>query len=83
MKSAKTFGISLSQEPSAVIDAARVQAKKHDFDFQGDDKEGEFAGMGIKGLYTIDGKEMTITIAKKPMILPWGVIESSIKKFFA
>lgn len=82
MSNEKTFGINLSKDPAAVVKSARAQAAKHEFEFDGDENEGRFAGKGIQGLYTISGQEMKITIAKKPMLLPWAVIESAITKFF-
>lgn len=83
MSKAKTYTVTLSREPVAVIDKARKTAGKHGFDFSGDENSGQFAGKGLHGRYEIDGAVMSIVIDRKPLILPWGVIESSIKSFFA
>jgi len=82
MSRSKTYEITLTQEPVAVIERAREKATSSGVDFQGDENEGNFAGKGLLGTYRIAGPLLTITISKKPMILPWAMIESSIKSFF-
>lgn len=83
MSKAKTYTVVLSKTPESVIAKARKTASSNGFDFLGDETEGRFTGKGLHGRYRIDGAEMSITIDKKPLILPWGLIESSIKSFFA
>jgi hypothetical protein len=83
MSTGKTYRVALSKEPAVVIEQARAKASTNGVEFHGDETEGRFAGKGLQGTYRIEGSQLSLTIAKKPMILPWGVIESSIKSFFA
>jgi hypothetical protein len=83
MSKGKTYQFALSKNPAVVIESARKKASTNGVDFHGDESAGHFAGKGLQGSYRIEGTQLSLTIAKKPMILPWGVIESSIKSFFA
>ncbi|MBM4201169.1 MAG: hypothetical protein FJ189_07770 [Gammaproteobacteria bacterium] len=82
MSNLKTYKVLMSREPTAVVEKARRTANSNGFDFSGNETAGQFAGKGLQGSYRIDGTQISITIDKKPLILPWGVIESSIKSFF-
>jgi hypothetical protein len=82
MSKVKTYQVELSKEPVAVVEKARKTASSNGFEFAGDETGGRFAGKGLEGRYRIDGAQMSIMIDKKPLILPWGLIESSIKSFF-
>ncbi|WP_139559522.1 hypothetical protein [Methylotetracoccus oryzae] len=82
MSKIKTYQVALSKEPSVVIEKARKTAGSNGFEFAGDEMEGRFAGKGLQGRYRIEGAQMSIMIDKKPLILPWSLIESSIKSFF-
>jgi hypothetical protein len=81
MKS-KAYAIALSQDPAAVVQRARSEASSSGVAFDGDESEGQFAGKGIHGSYKIVGEQLTITITKKPLLYPWGMIERSIRSFF-
>ena len=83
MSKAKTYQVELSRTPAAVVEKARKVAGKNGFDFSGDETAGAFVGKGVHGRYRIDGVQMAITIERKPLIVPWSIIESSIKSFFA
>ncbi len=56
--------------------------------FQGDEDGGNFSGktpLGmIKGEYRcVSGRAITITITDKPFMLPYTVIESTIREYFS
>lgn len=82
MGKTKVFAIALAQDPAVVVQRARSQASSSAVAFQGDEREGQFAGRGIHGSYKVAGAQLTITIAKKPMLYPWAMIEKSIRGFF-
>lgn len=79
----KTFEFPLSQAPAAVVDKARKAAAGNGVKFEGDEQQGRFAGHGIEGSYTIQQALLTVQISHKPIIMPWSMIESSLRKFFA
>jgi hypothetical protein len=74
--------IPLHEDASQLLERAREAALKYGARVAGDGERGEFAGKGIHGAYAIDGGRLAITISKKPMLLPWSVIEKTVRKFF-
>lgn len=83
MSKTKTFAFPLSQEPDLVVAKARKAAAENGVRFDGDHQQGQFAGHGIEGFYSIGEAELTVQISRKPIIMPWSMIESSMRKFFA
>ncbi len=78
----RIFEIDLTEDPGQVIGRARIAAKKNSVDFEGTDHTGTFEGHGIKGQYSIDEGRIQIQIVKKPLIMPWTLIESTLRSFF-
>ncbi len=84
MSRTKTFAFQLSHEPAAVVEKARKAAAGNGVKFEGDVQQGRFSGHGIEGSYAIENARLlTIQISRKPIIMPWSMIESSMRKFFA
>jgi len=74
--------IQLQEDGSLVMQRVRETAKTYGAELEGNDDCGKFCGKGIHGTYAIKGDKLAISITKKPMILPWGVIEKTVQKFF-
>jgi len=72
----KSFEVKLTTDPDKVIAKARTVARDNGIQFEGD-------GHGIEGSYLILEDTLSIKIAKKPFIMPWAMIESTLRKFFA
>lgn len=83
MSRTKTFAFQLTHEASAVVEKARKAAAGNGVKFEGDDHQGRFAGHGIEGSYAIEDATLTVQISRKPIIMPWSMIETSMRKFFA
>ncbi len=79
----KSFQITLSTTPDVVIAKAKQTIEKNGVAFSGDVHSGSFSGNGIKGQYIVEGQILTITITEKPVAIPWMVVESIIRGFFA
>ena len=79
----KSFEVRLSRDPEQVIADARTAASQNGVRFEGDSQTGHFAGHGIEGSYLILDDTLSINISKKPFIMPWSMIESTVNKFFA
>lgn len=79
----KQFLITLTSDVHKVIDRFKATAQKNNFQFSGDDRLGQFSGKGIEGRYEINGNQLTITIEKKPLLIAWSLIESTVRDFFA
>ncbi len=78
----KVFTIHLTAPPEAVIAAAKIAAQKNGVAMEGDDTEGQFDGHGIKGSYAILDQILSVSITKKPLVMPWGMIEKTLTNFF-
>lgn len=83
MSKVRVFDIQLSHDPSRVIEKAREAAAGSGVRFDGNEQHGLFSGHGIEGSYAIQGALLRIQISRKPIIMPWSMIESSMRKFFA
>lgn len=79
----KQFAITLTSDAHEVVDRFKATAQKNNFQFSGNERLGQFSGKGIEGQYAIKGNLLTITIGKKPMLIPWSLIESTVRDFFA
>jgi hypothetical protein len=85
---AHTFKVALGEEISSVLKRVESAITGNGGTFQGDAEKGSFHGnsvMGpIRGEYcSLAGNEIRITITGKPFIVPYGMIESEIKKYFS
>ncbi|TSA05626.1 MAG: hypothetical protein D4R76_00420 [Methylococcus sp.] len=78
----KVFTIQLTAPPEAVIAAAKIAAQKNGVALEGDATQGQFDGHGIKGTYDILDQTLSVSIAKKPLVMPWGMIEKTLTNFF-
>ena len=79
----KKLKISLRHEASHAVARAKVAASKNGVDLNGDESAGTFSGRGIEGAYAVSGSVISITINRKPALVPWGMIEQRLKDFFA
>jgi hypothetical protein len=80
----KSFDIKLNADPADLLVKARELAKTNGILFEGDGSTGQFAGKGIEGTYLLKQEDMLcVSISKKPMILPWSLIETTMRKMFA
>jgi len=80
---AKYFEVELKETPEELIERTRNTASEEGLTFDGDASTGNISGHGFEGVYRITDGRVAITINKKPMVLPWFVIESKIKTFLA
>ncbi len=81
----RTFTHTVQSTPSELLNALKEElAKQGGIRFNGDKSSGTISGKGFAGEYSLtqgsDGTRLTLTITKKPFIVPWGMIESAIEK---
>jgi len=79
----KAFEVKLTSDPDEVIAKAKVAARENGVKFEGDSQMGHFSGHGIEGSYLILDDTLAIKISKKPLIMPWSLIETKLRKYFA
>ena len=78
----RTFSVSFTEDPSALVARAEKSAIKYGADFKGDATSGSFSGKGVKGTYSIQDRVVTVTITDKPFLIPWGLVETQVRGFF-
>jgi hypothetical protein len=83
-----SFTITLSDEISAVLQRVESEITGKGGSFMCNTERGSFAGRSllgvIKGEYRGTAEnEIRITITDKPFAVPYGMIESEIKKYFS
>ena len=78
----KSFEVKLQGDPDEIIAKAKTAARDHGVDLTGDGQTGHFSGLGIEGSYLIFEDTLAIEISKKPFILPWGMVESTLRNYF-
>jgi hypothetical protein len=78
----KSFEIKLNRNPDDIIAQARDAARSNGIHFVGDGQMGRFSGHGIEGSYLILDDILSVQISKKPFIMPWSLIESTLRNYF-
>ncbi len=81
----RTFTHTVKSTPAQLLNALKEElAKQGGIRFNGDQSSGTISGKGFAGEYNLtqssEGTRLTLTITKKPFIVPWGMIESTIEK---
>ncbi|HEY5812434.1 MAG TPA: hypothetical protein VIT23_07260 [Terrimicrobiaceae bacterium] len=67
-----------------VLERARSEAQKRGIILTGDDYEGRFTNnSNVVGNYQVHGDRVVITVAKKPMLAPWSVVDQQIRELFS
>lgn len=85
---AHSFTIKLTDEISSILKKVETAITGNGGRFEGSAECGSFDGKSVLGLIRgeyrcISGGEIKITITDKPFLVPHGVIESEIKKYFS
>jgi len=79
---ARSFSVPFTGDAASLLARARKAATDNGAQVTGDANQGTFSGRGVEGSYTINGNTVTVTIDKKPLIIPWSLVESQLKQFF-
>lgn len=77
----KSFEIELREKAEHVFARTRKTAAEGGWHFEGDTRSGNIAGQGFAGTYIVEDRKILVTIHKKPVLIPWFVIESQIRSF--
>jgi hypothetical protein len=78
----RTFSVKFTEDPSALVARVEKAAIKYGADFKGDATSGSFFGNGVKGMYSIQDRFVTVAIVDKPFYIPWGLVETQVRGFF-
>lgn len=78
------FTLAFTQEPEALVEKAQKALEKFDGTLDGDAQSGSLKVKtpvgSVRGTYSIENQNITITIAEKPMFVPCNMIEDQLKK---
>jgi hypothetical protein len=72
----------LPDTADVVIGKLRALAERHDVEFEGDVFKGYANGKGFHITYLIAGADVTVTVTKKPLLVPWSVVEKALDRLF-
>jgi len=73
----------LNEDPQQAIRRARRVAESNGVHMVGTAAAGKFTGHGLEGHYTVAGNTVAIIIHRKPMLVPWSLVENRLHEFFA
>jgi hypothetical protein len=76
------FAVADGHSPEDVLAKARSQARGAGIALAGDASAGTFQGTA-SGTYTVEGRRLKIEVTKKPGLVPWGLVESTLRKLFS
>ena len=76
----RTVSGDLKEDPAEIVARLEKLAAKHDIEFNGDTEAGYAKGKGFLVEYQVQGRFCTLTCKKKPMLLPWSVVENAMNK---
>lgn len=65
-----------------ILEKLEKLAVKHDIEFSGTTEKGYAKGKGFHVEYVIVGSSCTLTVTKKPLLVPWALVESQLHKLF-
>ena len=80
------FTITVAGDMTETLEKIRTTVTSMGGSFSGDGTSGSIASQTpvgqVEGDYSISGNEITITITKKPIMVPCGMIETKMREFF-
>ena len=76
------FAVAEGRTAEQVLTQAKAQARKAGIALQGDAVTGSFRGTAA-GTYTVEGRSLKVEVTSKPLFVPWGIVESTLKRLFA
>ncbi len=78
---AKTFSFTVTEDPQQLITKVKQIASTKGIDVSGDHQQGTLSGQGVNADYRLQDSILTITVQKKPLIVPWTMVEKMVAKF--
>ena len=78
----KSFSVPFTGDATSLLERARKAAADNGAQVTGDTNKGTFSGRGVEGSYIVSGNTINVTVDKKPLVIPWPLVESQLKQFF-
>lgn len=76
------FSVAEGRSPEDVLTRARQQARGAGIALVGDGSAGSFDGTAC-GTYSVVGRVLRVEVTRKPGLVPWGLVESTLRKLFS
>ena len=68
--------------PSIILEKLHELSIKHNVEFSGNEATGYARGKGFHVEYLVEGTRCTLTVTKKPLLVPWALVEAQLHKLF-
>ncbi len=78
---AKTFTYTITEDPEQIINKVKQVATEKGINVTGDHQQGSLSGHGVNADYLLEDSTLTITVQKKPLIVPWSMVEKLVTNF--
>lgn len=72
----------LPESAETVVIKLEKLATRYEVEFRGDVNRGYARGKGFHVDYVIVGERCTLTVTRKPMLVPWSVVEKALARIF-
>ena len=72
----------LPEDPQVIVDKLHELADHHNIEFKGDIESGYAKGKGFNIEYVVNSTQCTLTVTKKPLLIPWCLVENQLEKLF-
>lgn len=79
MKKPKSIKVKIFDHPDELISKAKEVAEKYGLQFLGDSERGLIKGFGIEADYRLQEDVLTVTVFRKPLLVPWTKVEQHVK----
>jgi hypothetical protein len=76
------FSVAEGRSADDVLSHARQQARGAGIALVGDGSSGSFDGTAA-GTYSVVGRVLRVEVTRKPGLVPWGLVESTLRKLFS
>lgn len=70
------FDVTIRRDPNELLDKVCLLAQDRVV-ISGDTRRGRFSGL-FDGSYLLDGDRLRVTICRKPLFVPWNLVERGI-----
>lgn len=72
----------LPESAEIIVFKLEKLAIRYDVEFRGDIQRGYARGKGFHVDYVIIGELCTLTVTKKPLLVPWSMVEKALSRVF-
>ncbi len=77
-----TFDIAPGKSVDEILAKAREAGRGKGIALVGDATKGTFQG-AAQGSYSVQDRRLTVTVEKKPVFVPWMMIENALRDVFS